>query len=178
MSQHDRPLFEGLSTHPMGITAVFQEKPTKYMMLLSFAQELLREESSLSSIDRETIAAYTSKLNGCEYCCGSHTEFAASLGATNQDIDMIKTEEIDSHRLAPILNYVKKLTLSPSTISNEDKFLVNEAGFSDEQLKDAIAVCAAFNLFNRIVEGHGVGPRDNYTDSAEMIKKHGYDRRY
>jgi alkylhydroperoxidase family enzyme len=91
---------------------------------------------------------------------------------------MIKTEETQNHRLSSILNYVKKLTLAPSTISNEDKLLVNEAGFSDEQLKDAIAVCAAFNLFNRIVEGHGVTPKETYKDSAEMIKKHGYDRRY
>jgi uncharacterized peroxidase-related enzyme len=178
MTEHNRPLFEGISTHPMGITSVFQEKPTKYMMLLSFAQEILREEGSLSSADREVIAAYTSKLNGCEYCCESHTEFAASLDATDQDLLMIKTEETQNHRLSSILNYVKKLTLAPSTISNEDKLLVNEAGFSDEQLKDAIAVCAAFNLFNRIVEGHGVTPKETYKDSAEMIKKHGYDRRY
>jgi uncharacterized peroxidase-related enzyme len=162
----------------MGITSVFQEKPSKYMMLLSFAQELLREESSLSTTDREVIAAYTSKLNGCEYCCGSHTEFAVSLGATDQDKEMIEKEEIESHRLASILNYVKKLTLAPNTISNEDRLLVHEAGFSDEQLKDAIAVCAAFNLFNRIVEGHGVTPKDSYKEATEMIKKHGYDRRY
>ena len=178
MTEHNRPLFEGISTHPMGITAVFQEKPNKYMMLLSFAQEILREEGSLSSADREVIAAYTSKLNGCEYCCGSHTEFATSIGATDQDIHMIETEEIDNHRLASILNYVRKLTLSPHSVSNEDRLLVHEAGFSDEQLKDAIAVCAAFNLFNRIVEGHGVTPKETYKDSAEMIKKHGYDRRY
>jgi uncharacterized peroxidase-related enzyme len=162
----------------MGITSVFQEKPSKYMMLLSFAQEVLREESSLSSIDREVIAAYTSKLNGCEYCCESHTEFALSIGATDEDKNIIETENIESHRLFSILSYVKKLTLAPSTVSNDDKLLVQEAGFSEEQLKDAIAVCAAFNLFNRIVEGHGVTPKDNYKDSAEMIKKHGYDRRY
>lgn len=178
MTQHNRPLFDGISDHPSGITAAFQERPAKYMMLLSFAQEILREEGSLSSVDREVIAAYTSKLNGCEYCCGSHTEFAASLGATDQDIEMIETEKIESHKLASILNYVKKLTLAPSTISNEDRLLVHEAGFSDEQLKDAIAVCAAFNLFNRIVEGHGVTPKDSYKEATEMIKKHGYDRRY
>lgn len=178
MTQHNRPLFEGISDHPMGITAAFQERPSKYMMLLSFAQEILREEGSLSSVDREIIAAYTSKLNGCEYCCGSHTEFATSLGATDQDTHMIETEETQNHRLSSILNYVKKLTLAPSTISNEDRLLVHEAGFSDEQLKDAIAVCAAFNLFNRIVEGHGVTPKDSYKEATEMIKKHGYDQRY
>jgi uncharacterized peroxidase-related enzyme len=178
MTEHNRPLFEGISTNPMGIRSVFQERPKKYMMLLSFAQEILREESSLSTADREVIAAYTSKLNGCEYCYGSHREFAASLDATDQDLFMIETEETENHRLSSILNYVKKLTLDPSTISNEDRLLVHEAGFSDEQLKDAIAICAAFNLFNRIVEGHGITPKDDYKEVTEMIKQHGYDRRY
>jgi len=38
-------------------------------------------------------------------------------------------------------------------------------------------VCAAFNLYNRIVEGHGIAPHDNYDESVKMINAHGYDRR-
>lgn len=178
MTTHNRPQFGSLSENPFGIVGVFQERPNKYMMLLSLAQEILREDSHLSSTEREVIAAYTSKLNGCQYCCGSHTAFAQSLGATEDDIYAIESGDVEGHPLSAILKYVKKLTLAPSTISNEDKELVHEAGFSEEQLKDAIAVCAAFNLYNRIVEGHGVAPHDNYDKDVEMINTHGYDRRY
>jgi len=177
MSTHDRPQFAGLSGSRAGIGAVMQERPSKYMMLMSFAQEVLREDSHLSAVDREVIAAYTSKLNGCEYCCGSHTEFAKSLGANVADLQMISSGEIAGHRLSALLTYVKKLTLAPSTISDGDKQAVHAAGFSQDQLKDAIAVCAAFNLFNRIVEGHGIAPHESYEQDAKMINTHGYDRR-
>jgi len=177
MSSHDRPHFAQFANNRAGIGAVMQERPSKYMMLMSFAQEILREESHLSPVDREVIAAYTSSLNGCEYCCGSHTAFASSLGANNDDVTMIESGAIESHRLAALLAYVKKLTLTPSAISESDKQAVHAAGFSEDQLKDAIAVCAAFNLFNRIVEGHGIAPHESYEQDAKMINTHGYDRR-
>jgi len=178
MTTHDRPQFSNLSAGRAGIGNVFQERPGKYMMLMAFAQEVLREVSHLSPAQREVIAAYTSKLNGCEYCCGSHTAFAASLGASDDDRRVIETGQIDGHPLAALLAYVRKLTLTPSTISDDDKQAVHSAGFSEDQLKDAIAVCAGFNLFNRIVEGHGIAPHASYETATTMINTHGYDRRY
>lgn len=177
MCSHERPNFAGLSDHRAGIGAVIRERADKYMMLMTFAQEVLREAAHLTPTQREVIAAYTSKLNGCDYCRGSHTEFAKSLGADEADVRMIDTGVIDGHPLGALLAYVRKLTLAPSTIDESDKQAVHAAGFSEDQLKDAIAVCAAFNLFNRIVEGHGIAPHDDYTQDAKMINTHGYDRR-
>ena len=177
MRTNERPKFANISDHPAGIVAVLQERPQKYMMLLSLAQEILREESHLSDVQREVIAAYTSRLNGCEYCCGSHTAFARSLGATDEDVAIINGGSTDNHPLAALLSYVKKLTQAPYSISEDDKQAVHAAGFSDDELKDAIAVCAAFNLYNRIVEGHGVMPQDNYDEDVKMINERGYDLR-
>lgn len=178
MDSHDRPRFQGLTDPTSGIGTVFRERPVKYMMLLAHAQEILREPSHLSAADREVIAAYTSKLNGCRYCCGSHSAFAASLGASEADLTMVDSGDIEHHRLAALLAYVKKLTLAPSTVSNADKEAVHTAGFSEDELKDAIAVCAAFNLYNRIVEGHGIAPHDDYSADVAMINARGFDRRY
>ena len=102
---------------------------------------------------------------------------------TDEIIEDIKNVIVDenytNYFLSSILLYVKKLTLSPSSISQEDKKTVLEAGFTEEQLKDAIAVCAAFNFYNRIVEGHGVEANENtWVSAASMINAHGYDRRY
>lgn len=161
-----------------GITDIFFERPSKYMASLTLAQELLREESHLSPLDREIIAAYTSYLNQCEYCYGSHKEFCKSLGASDEDLSIFESNTVE-HRLAPILNYVEKLTKSPSSITQLDKDLVIQSGFTEEELKDAIAVCAIFNFYNRIVEGHGIKANESsYSSSADMINAHGYDRRY
>lgn len=178
MSTASRPQFQGFTDPTAGIGTVFRERPTKYMMLLSHAQEILREPAHLSAADREVIAAFTSKLNGCQYCRGSHAAFAASLGASDADLAMVDSGDIDGHRLAALLAYVRKLTLAPSTISRSDKEAVHAAGFTEDELKDAIAVCAAFNLYNRIVEGHGIAPHDDYTADVAMINARGFDRRY
>ena len=177
MNHHTRPDFQKISSHPAGIGAVMRDRPDKYMMLMAHAQEILREPSHLSPTDREVIAAFTSRLNGCEYCCGSHTAFAESLGATPDDTRVIETLDTTGHRLSALLEYARVLTLSPSSISAAHKAAVHDAGFNEDELKDAIAVCAAFNLFNRIVEGHGIAPRDDYSSDAQQINTHGYDRR-
>jgi len=70
------------------------------------------------------------------------------------------------------------LTLAPSTISETDKQAALAGGFTEDELKDAIGVCAAFNLYNRLVEGHGIPPKNDYSADAEMLNRHGYDRRY
>ena len=178
MSTASRPQFQGFTDTTAGIGTVFRERPDKYMMLLTHAQEILREPAHLSAADREVIAAFTSKLNGCQYCRGSHAAFAASLGASDADLAMVDSGDIDGHRLAALLAYVRKLTLAPSTISQSDKEAVHAAGFTEDELKDAIAVCAAFNLYNRIVEGHGIAPHDDYTADVAMINARGFDRRY
>ena len=59
-------------------------------------------------------------------------------------------------RLTKVYNYVRVLTYNPAEISKELFDAVIESGVSEEELKEAIAVCAAFNYFNRIVEGHGI----------------------
>jgi uncharacterized peroxidase-related enzyme len=161
------------------IVDVFMQRPSKYMMLLSFAQEILREDSFLSKQDRELIATFTSSLNNCKFCTGSHKVFTMSVGLPEEEIDLVLSNNYSGYRLESILDYVKKLTIAPSSITKNDAQKVFDAGFSEDELKDAIAVCAAFNLFNRIVEGHGIQENiDTWLPSAEQINKSGYDRRY
>lgn len=160
------------------ISEIFMENQNRFMPLLSFAQNILREESFLSSKDRESIAAFTSNLNNCKYCTGSHRLFALSVGSNEEELNKILSEDYSDLKLAPILDYVKKLTLTPSELTTKDVDLVISAGYSEDELKDAIVVCAAFNMFNRIVEGHGVEENsDTWQTSAEVINNYGYDRK-
>lgn len=161
-----------------GIGDVFMENPKKYMPSLTLAEEFLREPSALSPKDREIIATYTSYLNGCNYCFDSHKVFSISLGASEDEINKVVSEDYSSHRLALVFDYVKKLTLSPKSLTKEVFDAVLNSGVSEEELKDAISVCAAFNYFNRIVEGHFIPANlENNNMAAEMITTHGYDRR-
>jgi uncharacterized peroxidase-related enzyme len=146
--------------------------------LLSFAQAILREPGQLEPKDKEFIAAFTSSLNSCKFCTGSHKVFAISMGADLLELEDALNGNYEKNKLKTILDYVKVLTLDPSKINNTHVDAVLSAGFSEEQLKEAIVVCAAFNMFNRIVEGHGVEENSHtWQISADMINKFGYDRK-
>lgn len=169
-----------LQSVPSGktISDVFLQQPNKFMPLLSFAQEILREPGFLDPKDREFIAAFTSSLNSCKFCTGSHKAFAISVGADEKELEDAIGGNYEENKLKTILDYVKVLTIAPSNLNSTHVQAVLNAGFSEDQLKEAIVVCAAFNMFNRIVEGHGVEENSNtWTPSVEMINKFGYDRR-
>ena len=68
---------------------------------------------------------------------------------------MIATAAVDD-RLKPVLKYVRKLTLTPNRMADEDAKACYRAGWSEEDLTIAITVCAAWNFFNRMIEGHGI----------------------
>ena len=161
-----------------GIVDVFKENPQKYMASLTLAEEFLRQPSTLSPKDREIIATFTSHLNGCKYCFGSHKVFSISLGASEDEINKVISENYSDHRLALVFDYVKKLTVSPSSLTKKDFDAVLESGVLEEELKDAVAVCAIFNYFNRIVEGHFISENsETWELAAKMINASGYDKR-
>ncbi len=137
--------------------------------LLSFHDEILRGESELDVGEREFIAAYTSGLNACNFCHGSHRMIAEIHG-----IEPSVFEEVFDDPLAaglgenwrPLLAYVRKLTESPARLTDADAEAVFDAGWSEDALYDAVVVCAMFNMMNRIVEGCGVVPTPEGRDAS------------
>jgi uncharacterized peroxidase-related enzyme len=170
-------LFSSLK-NAKSIVDIFDENPKKYMPSLVLAEEVLREPSHLSSAERELIAAFTSRLNKCDYCADSHIEFTKEQGMSIEEITKVLRGEYFGHRLQYVFDYVRKLTLDPASLTDGDFRAVIDSGITEDELKDAIAVCAAFNYFNRIVEGHFLPTDPNgFEQVAPMITKYGYDRR-
>lgn len=147
---------------------VLKKFPRGVAPLLQFHEDLLRTDGELSIGERELIAAFTSGLNACTFCSGSHTIYAEifgiSPGIVEALIDNIDTADVKA-KLKPILHYVKKLNNLPSKLVQADANAVFDAGWSEEALFEAIQVCATFNLMNRIVEG--VGVTFDYAKNAE-----------
>jgi uncharacterized peroxidase-related enzyme len=160
------------------IRDVFNETPEKYKAALTLAEDVLRNAAALSPQDREVIATYTSHLNQCQFCYESHFAFACSLGALPDEIKKIVAGNHTTHRLQSLFLYVCKLTLTSAALTQGDYDRVIASGLSEDELKDAIAVCAAFNFFNRIVFGHFIKPDPaGYQQSTDTINQFGYDGR-
>lgn len=133
----------------------------RYRVWPFLAHGIMRGDSPLTVAERETIGAYVSGVNACGYCYGAHEAVAAEYGvepevftALFEDLD---TAPVDD-KLKPILHYIRKLTETPTKMTQADADAVFEAGWDEYALHDAIAVCCIFNWMNRFMLGHGIQP--------------------
>lgn len=55
-----------------------------------------------------------------------------------------------------MLEYVEKLTLTPSAMTEADVHKLRDAGWSDRDILDIVQVCAYFNFRVRVVDGLGL----------------------
>ncbi|MGH7075294.1 MAG: carboxymuconolactone decarboxylase family protein [Stellaceae bacterium] len=105
----------------------------------------MRGPSPLTPGERELIAAYVSGVNSCRYCFGSRSSVAKGFGIP-ESVFAILMDDLDlapiDARLKPLLRYVRKLTETPSRMTRADADAVYQAGWHDEALLHAVAVCA------------------------------------
>ena len=152
------------------LSDVFKRFPKGLGPLLKLHDAFLREDSELTIAERETIAAFVSGLNQCKFCAASHDLIARTYGVKEETLIALH-EDLGSapvdDKLKPILAYVKKLTEVPIKLVSADAQAVYDAGWSEEALYDAVVVCALFNFMNRVVEGTGVIPGQEYFDVSD-----------
>lgn len=154
------PFFPSLPDDARNIHA-WGFNPQRYKYWPKLAEGIMRGESPLSLAERETIAAYVSGLNACGYCFGAHKAVAKEHGMDplmlEAMVEDVETSPV-SEKLKPILHFIRKLTLTPARLIQSDADAVFEAGWNEQALHDAIAVCCEFSFMNRLMMGHGIAP--------------------
>lgn len=141
--------------------------------------QVMRGDSPLTPGERETIAAYVSSLNACEYCVGSHAEAAKAFGVPEELLAQLM-EDVDAAsvdpKLKPLLRFVNKLTLEPARMSQADADAVYAVGWDEEALFSAVLVCCTFNFMNRLVDGTGlIASQAQAVGSGRLLHDQGYD---
>ncbi len=172
-----------------GLLQIFQAFPEAARPLLEYHEVLLRGESPFSVGERELIAAYVSGLNNCNYCRAVHSQTAAALGIDTNIVTDLLTNSRDEDvrhranpsewqidlRMWPVLAFVQKLTLSPGKITAADVDAIFAAGWDDQAVHNAVAICALFNLMNRLVNGLGIEGSEAYAKlAAQRLAEGGY----
>jgi len=79
-------------------------------------------------------------------------------------------------QLKAALGLVGKLTLSPEAVGAEDIRATLDAGVSEDGVIDAIYVCFAFNLIDRVADALGFDLMDEagYRQAAQVLLRFGY----
>ena len=142
------------------------------------SQNIMRGKSTISPAQKEVFAAFVSGLNACSFCYGSHAAVAKNFGVSTETIESL-VENIDSAPVdqneKPLFHYLKKLTLSPSKLIQEDADKIFHAGWSEQDLQDLILIGCLFNFYNRLLDGHGIkGNQVIYQFGADHLHKNGY----
>jgi AhpD family alkylhydroperoxidase len=128
--------------------------------------------------DRELMAAYVSKVNESAFCVGAHTATASrayqdgpKVAAVLADLESAPVEE----GLRATLRMLGKLT-AEGKLSAGDVRDVLSAGVSPQQVKDALAVCAAFNTTGRLADAFGFQmlTPEGFEAGAKYLLKRGY----
>ena len=85
---------------------------------------------------------------------GTHLAVAEACGVAPEVVKAL-LEDIEAApieaRMKPILNYARKLTLSPARMTSADAAAIYDAGWDDDALYSTVLVTALFNFYNRLV---------------------------
>ncbi|HEY7350027.1 MAG TPA: hypothetical protein VH599_17040 [Ktedonobacterales bacterium] len=81
-----------------------------------------------------------------------------------------------SEKLRAVLGFLETLTLRPDEISSEDIARMRQAGVSDEGIEEAIAVCAAFSIADRLADtfDYERPNAEGARRAGEHLLQHGY----
>jgi uncharacterized peroxidase-related enzyme len=164
-----------------GISGLMRFRPETAKPLNDLAEVLLRASNSLPAGERELIAAYVSGLNECQFCCGSHSAFAAAqLDEGMPLVDQVRAN-VDT---APISAKLRALLKIAATVREDGRKVTPELvdaaraeGATDVEIHDTVLITAAFCMFNRYVDGLGTlvpeGP-EAYAAATKRIVEQGY----
>ncbi len=166
-----------------GISGPLAYSPATAKPLCELAETLLRGANTLSSAEREMIAAHVSYRNACDFCQLSHSAAAAAHLNGNYDlVEQVKTNpdgaEV-SDKMKALLTIAGKVQLGGKQVSVDDIARAREHGATDREIHDTVLIAAAFCMYNRYVDGLATWQpkeREAYREMGEILARQGYVR--
>lgn len=171
-----------LEAHLPGVTGLLEYDQIAAAPIRELTQILLRGDSTLTTGQRELIAALVSHGNECRFCTAAHTAAADMLLGDTDTSRQVK-ENIETARLT---EKMKALLHIASLVRANGKAVTPEAigkakaeGATDIEIHDTVLIAALFCFYNRYVDGLAtIAPSDAgfYQGLATRLKNHGYNR--
>jgi uncharacterized peroxidase-related enzyme len=167
-----------------GIRSALQYRPETAKPLLELAETLLRAPNSLTSGEREMIAAFVSARNECLFCHASHR--AAAAHHLNGNYAVVDAVRIDyqtapvSAKLKALLTIAGKVQQGGKQVTSADVEAARKEGATDIEIHDTVLIAAAFCMFNRYVDGLATWtPTDDavYDQMGRRMAQQGYVNR-
>ena len=167
-----------------GIVGPFSVSPETARPMRELAEVLLRGPNSLTSAERELIAAHVSAQNECRFCALSHG--AAAAAHLEVEYEWVRGVQANvaaapiSKKLKALLAIAGKVAQDGKLVTAEDVTRARGLGATEREIHDTVLIAAAFCMYNRYVDGLATwqpeDPRD-YREMGERMAHEGYVRR-
>ncbi len=166
-----------------GIVGPLTFSPETAKPLTDLAEVLLRGPNTLTSAEREMIAAYVSYRNECNFCQLSHSAAAAAhLEGNYALVDCVKSDPESaqvSDKMKALLNIAGKVQKGGKQVTSEDVERARAIGATDKEIHDTVLIAAAFCMYNRYVDGLATTQpleREAYYEMGQRMAHEGYGR--
>jgi uncharacterized peroxidase-related enzyme len=121
---------------------------------------------------RELISAWTSKVNECPYCVGTHNFFFQVFGGPEETAKAVESAKsaddlpVDE-KTKVLLRLLTKLSREAYKVTDDDWQVALAAGWTGEELLEAFFTASMFNFITRMVDGLGLG----YSVAASRVSQ-------
>lgn len=140
-------------------------RPDEFRAFFAYHDALMENESSLTAGEKEMIVVATSGLNHCLYCVVAHGAILRIREKNPQIADQLATnyrrgDVSDKQQL--MLDYAIKVSRNSHDISDEDRQILLEAGFSQDAIWEIGAIAAFFAMSNRLANMSALRPNPEF----------------
>ena len=115
---------------------------------LTFQQAL--GQSTLSAREVESINLHVSELNGCGYCLAAHSPLAKRAGLSPEEIASARAGQASGLRESAVLALARRVTRTGGAGAGGDLAAAREAGLSDAEVIEVIALTTARAFANAV----------------------------
>ncbi|NPD69901.1 carboxymuconolactone decarboxylase family protein [Lichenicola cladoniae] len=119
--------------------------------LQGFASNSAALSKALDVKTRERIALAVAQINGCDYCLSAHTYLGLNLARISpEEITLNRRGESGDAKANAAVSFAGKVVRERGHITAADVKAVRDAGFSDGQIVEILAVTAE-NIFTNLL---------------------------
>lgn len=163
---------------PDAARVAFYDKSFVGPILGEWTDKTMRGPSSWTVSERELMAATVASWNTCPFCVGAHRAIAVR-GMDAAVVDAV----LNDYRVAPIsdrlrvaLAFIERVTKQPEKVTADDALAALEAGLTVQELEDAAAVAALFNIIARNTNAldFDIPSAKDFDSAATMLLRRGY----
>ncbi|QUD90792.1 carboxymuconolactone decarboxylase family protein [Phenylobacterium montanum] len=100
---------------------------------------------------RERIALAVAQVNGCDYCLSAHSYLGLNLAKISpEEIALNRKGRSGDPKANAAVHFAAKVVRERGHVSNADVMAVRDAGYSDAQIVEILAVTAE-NIFTNLL---------------------------